>query len=133
MKPEPLETKLAAQSWREVPLAWRREILAAARAAQAAPAPGLWDQMAELLWPSPKAWAGLAAAWVVLILINLGLAGSDAARRSEAAAAPQFAKHWQQQQRLLNELFDPENAATVSPPTQGPTPRSERLPVFRHG
>src|SRR5712671_5398843 len=54
------ECKLAAQSFREPPADWREEILRlsanAARATERAESP-----LRAWLWPSPQAWAGLAA------------------------------------------------------------------------
>lgn len=57
MKPDSLEAELHRQPFRPLPPAWREEILAAAAPAAA---PGWRDY----LWPHPRAWAALAAAWV---------------------------------------------------------------------
>src|SRR5258708_827213 len=63
------ERKLAAQSFREPPAEWREEILRrsadAARATERAESP--WRAW---LWPSPQAWAGLAALWLIFFALQ---------------------------------------------------------------
>jgi len=68
------EKRLQRQSMRPVPREWRGEILDAARRAGDPqptthnPQPTSWWR--ELLWPCPQAWAGLAAAWVLILALN---------------------------------------------------------------
>lgn len=57
------EEQLQRQPFRRVPAAWRREIL------NAAPAPS-WR---EWLWPSPVAWGAVAAAWVLIVALQLAM------------------------------------------------------------
>jgi len=56
-----LEEKLRSQQFRQVPAAWRREII------NVAPAPA-WR---EWLWPSPVAWGAVAAAWALIAVLQL--------------------------------------------------------------
>lgn len=58
------ERRLAQQPLRQIPVAWRRDLLALAEATQRAQPEhaGLRDW----LWPSPLAWAALALIWIAL-------------------------------------------------------------------
>ncbi len=63
------EQLLKSQPVRAMPAAWRHEILAAAQPAAKAPArPSIWQAW---FWPSPYAWGGLAAVWVVILGLNI--------------------------------------------------------------
>jgi hypothetical protein len=56
------ERRLAQQPLRQIPVAWRRDLLARADAtARAQPA-----ALRDWLWPSPLAWAALALIWITL-------------------------------------------------------------------
>lgn len=63
------EKKLMEQRLRQTPPAWRAEILREARGAmvQEVSAATGWRSW---LWPTPKAWAALAACWLVLLAVN---------------------------------------------------------------
>ncbi len=142
MKPDDFEKHLGRQPLRPVPLEWREQILAAAREAAGSSQPvfgfrrrslravlaSLNARLSALLWPHPAAWAGLAAAWVVI----LGLHGAthDApqlATRRAFPPSPQVFMAFQEQQRLLSELIGPHDApATDRPKPALPRPRSER-------
>jgi len=79
------------------------------------------------LWPHPKAWAGLAAVWVVIF--GLQLAARDAApalAQSSATLSPQAVATLQEQRRLLAELID-QSAPVEAAPRKSfpPRPRSE--------
>jgi len=73
---DPLEERLRRLEWRPLPESWREEILVAAEDDRrpAAGRAGLLQRVKpllnELLWPSPRAWAGLAAVWVALLAAN---------------------------------------------------------------
>ncbi len=81
----------------------------------------LWER---LFGPNPLAWAGLAAAWIVLFAVNRN--GSDAAtstasrasQPSEAAVAEIVRENRRQMAELLN----------LDEPQAAPTPRSELHP-----
>ena len=62
-----LERKLRNLAFRTPPAELRREILAAAEQAARA---SKWH---DWLWPSPLAWGGLAAIWVLLFLANIAM------------------------------------------------------------
>jgi hypothetical protein len=141
MKPDDFEKHLLRQPLRQVPAEWRDGVLSAARqAVRPQPVPriardGLWavfstlnSQLSTLLWPHPAAWAGLAAAWVVIL--GLSFTTGDAARhvaRRGSSPSPQVFMAFQEQQRLLNELVGPrEIPAAERPKAAPPRPRSER-------
>jgi hypothetical protein len=119
------EALLKRQPLRSVPTEWRREILAAADNAPAEPWWRPW------FYPSPVAWAAIAATWLVII-------GLNAAARVEP---PQTAAHRQEsvngihaalaeRQRLLNELADPDPGKTVSRDVTQPGSARSAYPQF---
>jgi hypothetical protein len=140
MKPnDPFEQRLSNEPLRQIPAAWREEILGAAEAHRPAGplpergfAPVRWS-LRELLWPCPRAWAGLAAAWVAILAVNF--ATSEATPESEirhaALPAPEKWQMLRLQQEMLAEL-----AAATEEPDPGkaipaiPQPRSQRQEEF---
>ena len=75
METDDFEQKLRGQPFRELPQDWRNRILptAQARPREVIPllaARALRARLASLLWPAPKAWAGLALVWLLLALSN---------------------------------------------------------------
>ncbi len=141
MRPEDFEKELQQRVLRRVPGEWREEILrAACSAAPPATEPGpswlstLSRCLAAWLWPSPKAWASLAAVWIVIVAVNF-LRGSD---DPIIAAAPVVAPPRQlldvvrEQRRELARLVEsPVPAAADEPRTLSPRPRSDRHPDLR--
>jgi len=132
MKPDDFEKQLQRQPLRKVPSEWRGEILNAAcvssipLASHPAPQASRWWQ--EWLWPSPQAWAGLAALWIVVLGLNL-TAPSDKATAIAftttvipAVTATNLAEQRRELARLLDNTFDPPQARKSSTP---PGPRSE--------
>lgn len=116
MKSEDLEQKLSRQPLRTVPPEWRTEILSAARAAvpqphASRPAPRsvlstINHHLSTLLWPNQKAWAGLAAVWVVILFLNHASKDDSAptlAKKSEAPS-PEIIAELKKQQKLYAEL-----------------------------
>jgi len=140
MKPDPFEEKLRNQPLRRVPPEWRQEILRAASNADKPRMPstnvaaGSWSELlstlrsrlAAILWPCPRAWAGLAAVWVGMLLFNHEIApkGTSLARETPSAAANVVG--WREQERLLTELMGPQNAPVADRPRPSSArPRSE--------
>jgi hypothetical protein len=91
----------------------------------------------ELIWPSRRAWAGLAALWLVLLAVNARL--SDHPVQMAGARSPSAADimlSWEEQTRLLAELTQPAivHSAPVNPPAapaNPPRPRSARKPDWQ--
>jgi hypothetical protein len=134
MEPDEFESELGRQPLRGMPTDWRREILSAAgnvrsrdfagRDVTRAATRGWWR---ELLWPCPQAWAGLAAVWVVILLLDL--TSHDAvpvAKSSKSTPAPEFLMALREHRRLLGELIGSRSVATP-PKSPEPGPRSEIL------
>ena len=137
------EKRLARQPLRPVPPAWREEILSAARQVSRSPqasrithdvAP--WStvlaaarsQLSNLLWPHPRAWAGLAAAW--LLVIGLTFAAREPAgpamARQPVPPSPQMRELLRQQEQLLADLIGPaEPAVAVRSRPLVPAPHSQ--------
>jgi hypothetical protein len=114
------EQFLSKQPLHSIPPEWRRELLVAGGVPSRQP----WWR--EWLWPSPVAWAALAAVWLVIIALNftVRLPAHETAKRTSPAAtdiAVAFAEH----RRLLAELTLPET--TPRHPQMKPGPRSELI------
>src|SRR6266498_4238015 len=96
METNEFERQLGRQSLRRVPSEWRAEILSAVEGVypdsscdthHGSRAP--WWR--ELLWPCPQAWAGLAAVWAVVLVLNLASREpAQVAKTSKAAPAPEL-------------------------------------------
>jgi hypothetical protein len=78
---EQFESRLSRQPLRQIPSEWRAEILKEGR--HAAVPKNKWDadtaslpkwnwrtSLAQIFWPNPKAWAGLAAIWIFILAMN---------------------------------------------------------------
>ena len=142
MNTDDFEKRLQRQPLRQVPHEWREQILSAARQAscaehaprttqQTSPSPSLLStlhyQLSTLLWPHPTAWAGLAAVWAVILVINLTTRdASTAVAKHAAPVSPQVYMAFQEQERLLTELLGPrETPVAEQPKPRLPRPRSE--------
>ncbi|MGA9452365.1 MAG: hypothetical protein WBW41_13595 [Verrucomicrobiia bacterium] len=140
MKPDDFEQKLQRQPLRQIPAGWREEILAVA-GQESSPArrvperhwlSTLSHQLSTLLWPHPKAWAGLAAVWILIFAVDFslrdktpGVAGKSAPPSRELVA------ELKQQRRMLAELIgahDTSDADRSIPLV--PRPRSERVEIL---
>ena len=138
MKTDDFEKRLRQQALRKIPAEWRAEILGAARTASSPPhvsrftLPGFLStinhQLSTLLWPHPKAWAGLAAAWLLILTMNF-YSADHTTRVAKAAPAPspELLLALREQRRELAKLIEP--AATLDaeqPKPFLPSPRSEQ-------
>ena len=131
------EKQLQRQPLRTLPPEWRGEIL---RAAVPAPAPprrlisNFKFQISNLLWPCPQAWAGLAAAWLVILGLNFTSRTSPSpgltAAKADFPLSPQVLALLREQRALYSELL---GRLEASPPPAPPRPRSERTPTMMCG
>ena len=83
----------------------------------------------ESLWPSPQAWAGLAATWVVLVGVSIAVRepASVAATHQVPPSSPELRLVLQQQRQMLAELGGmPERFAPAKPEAPAPKPHSQR-------
>jgi hypothetical protein len=99
-------------------------------------APDRWPQAAaptifqvlwrELILPSRRIWAGLAAVWVLLIAVNVSQRDPSTAAITTAASAPAMMT-FRDQQRLLNELLADRAVPLVAekPKSFLPKPRTQ--------
>ena len=110
------EHELKNQPLRRVPEHWRAQILRVASANTPKPEPRPW--WAALLWPSPKAWASLAAAWAVMACFSV--ATREATTPNETSQAAQIRMAMDEKRRLQSELEE----ASLHAQTQNPSPRS---------
>ncbi len=105
------EKRLRALPPRQIPEPWRKEILGAlpevTRTGPVAKA-GVVDFLRALLWPSPQAWAGLGAAWLLIFGLHLAShePGSTEAAPQLARPSPQMRELLREQEQLMAELSD---------------------------
>ena len=79
----------------------------------------------ELIWPCRKTWAGIAAAWLLIIPINLLILDtSGSTRRGSGSDSPDIRAYFAEHCRLIAELGE---AIPLPPPPQpaASRPRSE--------
>ena len=135
MNPDDFEKRLQSQPLRQIPGEWRAKILEEAKSSRRSSLDTghswlstLSHQLSTLLWPHPKAWAALAATWIVIAAMQL--ASSDRTQNIAKTAAPPSPETivlLQQQNQLLAELFEPAAARDVDRPKHNLNqPRSER-------
>jgi hypothetical protein len=141
---EQFEQRLRRQPMKPVPAEWRAEILAAARDARGGASAERRQQVSlvggflpkaatrawfqNLFWPHPKAWAGLAAVWVLILVLNFS--SHDTApvvAEKTAPPSPEMVAQLRQQQRMLAELIGSREPADADrSKTLAPQPRSGR-------
>ena len=142
MKPDDFEQKLQRQLLRQVPAGWREEILAVAESAAAARNPSpvtrpswlstLNFQLSTILWPHPKAWAGLAAVWVVILAVNFSMRDNSQTRALKSSPpSPEMIVELKKQQRMFAELVGTYEPLDVDRRKIFlPKPRSERVDIL---
>jgi len=137
---EQFEKRLQGLPQRPIPAQWRGEILGAAR--QAARPGGnallrlpsnLNALLGRLLWPHPKAWVGLAAIWLLVIVLNFSIREAPDAQlaRQVGRPSPQMLEMLYQQEQLMAELVAPFEQPEANRTKAGaPRPRSQRREEF---
>jgi len=133
MKTDDFENSLRAPAFRPIPADWREEILKNAKDNQPheerlQPSIVWWRQ---LLWPCPKAWGGLAAIWVLLLICHWSTSEKQTVSVAQTPPPTQndipIVTVMAFQSRSWNVLFDPSYAPPVAPKKPFvPRPRSER-------
>ena len=82
----------------------------------------------ELIFPSRRIWAGLAAVWIGIFAVNFSQRDPSPVMAVKSSS-PQMMLTFRQQERLLAELTGPGEPSVAEPPknkTTAPRPRSER-------
>jgi len=80
----------------------------------------------ELIWPCRRIWAGLACAWVVIVVLNLS--SFEPAPHVAGMSAPQSREEIQaliEQRRMLAQLIEPMPSPSDKRKSNPPGPRSE--------
>ena len=139
MKPDDFELKLRQQALRQIPGEWRAEILASCREAKAGCRERensllsiLVSRLSAILWPHPRAWAGLAAVWILIFAVDFSIRDkTPLVAEKSAPPSPQVIAELRQQQRMLAELIgardtsDADRSKSLVPP-----PRSQRVEIL---
>ena len=89
--------------------------------------------LSDWLWPHPKAWAGLAAIWIVILAMNL--ADSDGRRQMANVNPPPsraMLEALKEQQQMLARIFAPPAPIAAEPPKPSRPSRSEIRPLRRY-
>jgi hypothetical protein len=81
----------------------------------------------ELIWPSRRIWAGLAATWILIFVFNFSQRDpAELMARKSPPPSPEMILTFRQQEKLLAELMEPNEPQAVPPPKPFlPQPRSE--------
>src|SRR5690349_7998505 len=106
------EKHLQRQPLRKIPSDWREQILQKAKSSPDSSfvirhsfLSTLNAQLATVLWPHPKAWAGLAAVWLVIAAAQFATGDiTIQVAKKYQPPTPESLVILQQQQRLLAEL-----------------------------
>ncbi len=97
------EKDLSRQPIRDIPPHWRNQILREAR--DASETHCWWRNWRELIWPYPQAWLGVAAVWVIILLLQFQTSGTGSVQMmasDSAQPANRFAEHRQ----ILSQLCE---------------------------
>lgn len=78
----------------------------------------------ELVFPSRRIWAGLAAVWVLIFIANLSMQDHPQTTMAKTRSSGEMAVAFKQQQQILAELIGPNNppiAEHKKPYSPGPS------------
>ncbi|MBI4663723.1 MAG: hypothetical protein HY735_33395 [Verrucomicrobia bacterium] len=135
MNSDEFEQRLRRQPIRTIPEEWRTQILRSAAVSQSAgPMKEHSFSWRELFWPSPHAWAGLAAVWAVILVLNVASSESTTspvAQLPPAPPSPQILIALELQRQLRAELMEIPEAAKPEK-VEPARPRSEAVATNHH-
>jgi hypothetical protein len=83
----------------------------------------------EIIWPSRRAWAGMAAIWLALLAVNARLSDHPAQMAGFHSSSPsEIMLSWEEQTRVLAELTQPAvlHSAPANPPPAPANPLRPR-------
>jgi len=75
----------------------------------------LWN---ELIWPSRRAWAGLAAVWVALAVVHFSQ--HDRGATFQVSPDPQILEAWNEQQAIFEQLANERRLLAEKTPANAP-------------
>jgi hypothetical protein len=137
------EQKLSRQPLKKIPSEWRAEILREGRPvavpnnkrdADTASLPK-WNwhtALAEIFWPNQKVWAGLAAIWIFIFVLNFSMRDkSPVIAEKVSPPSPEVIAELKQQKLLFAELIGA-NETRVADRQKlfFPKPRSECMEIL---
>ncbi|HVU09384.1 MAG TPA: hypothetical protein VHG89_12650 [Verrucomicrobiae bacterium] len=138
---EQFENRLRRQSLRPIPAEWRAKIIAGAmsrvskvesRGQKDFRLSTLVSRLSTVFWPHPKAWAGLAAIWIFIFILNFSMRDKTSVIAEKVSPpSPDVMVQLKLQQRMLaeligaNDLIDAERQKIFLP-----RPRSERVEIL---
>jgi hypothetical protein len=87
------------------------------------------SQLSTILWPYPKAWAGLAAVWILILAVDFSARDKTPVMAEKSSPpSPEVIVELRQQQRMLAELIGPRDTRDADRSKSFvPQPRSERV------
>ena len=80
----------------------------------------------ELIFPSRRIWAGLAAIWVFIFIVNFSQHDHSQGTMAKSLLSPEMILTYRQQEKMLAELMSDEPHISESPKTFLPKPSSQR-------
>ena len=130
MNPDDFEKRLQRQPLREIPPEWREPDFAPClddSPSSLVPLP-LNHQLSTILWPNRKAWAGLAAVWILIFALHLaGRESTPMMATIPAAASSNTIMTLKEQQKILVELMGNNDPTDAEKPRNFPAqPHTER-------
>jgi len=133
------EQKLSRQSLKEIPGEWRAEILANCRGSkvegreQESRWPStLVSRLSTIFWPHPKAWAGLAAAWIFIFALNFSMRETSP-RIAEKVSPPsqEMIAELKKEHLMYAELIGARDISDADrSKLRVPSPRTERVEIL---
>jgi hypothetical protein len=127
MNSDDFEKRLQRQPLRRIPSEWREDILRGAsrcRPSTLDPRPSF---LSALLWPNPKAWIGLAAAWMLILALNRASKNqSPTMAATSKTSQTEMVANLKDQQKILVELMGSAEPRDTDKPRRLPAqPHSE--------
>lgn len=102
----------------------RQEVIARTIKTNHRPETGFWR---ELIWPNPKAWAGITATWLLILALKLSTHDQPSTAGGFVPSSPEQLAKVRQQKILFSELAGAAQARDAEAPKSLPAgPRSHR-------